>query len=269
MIARRVFLAGAAVAPLALRDALGATEFAHVSWAQRLVRELAPENNVYGSRPTYVVWADLASGRPARNRSVCSSFVSHLLEQSYGFIPPDFAAWFRAPNPQAGDYYDTIVAERGFRRVHRVMDIQSGDLIAVKYPPGSRPSGHVMLAVGLAVPTIASVPLHGNTSQWALTVVDCSHSRHGTDDTRSKGGASGTGVGRGVIRLYAREDGTLAGYTWSTLLYSSFRSQSERRAAIGRLDLALAPRPTGQPASSPLRPAQEPSAPADDAADDD
>jgi hypothetical protein len=85
-------------------------------WAQRLVAELAPEDNVYGSRPTYVEWSDAASGRRGRNRSVCSSFASHLLEQSFGYTVHDIDVWFGKRGPQAREYHDR---RRARLRPHR------------------------------------------------------------------------------------------------------------------------------------------------------
>lgn len=137
-------------------------------WAQRLVAELAPEDNVYGSRPTYVEWSDAASGRRGRNRSVCSSFASHLLEQSFGYTVHDIDVWFGKRGPQAREYHDTIAAGRGFDRIVQIAAIRPGDIIAVAYPAGSHPTGHVMVAASRAVERAPSAPFQPQTRQYEI-----------------------------------------------------------------------------------------------------
>jgi len=266
---RATFLSLAAFAPFAAASPAHARTMSeeYLQWAQSLVDELTPERNVYGSHPTYVEWNDAAMGRSARNRSVCSSFASHVLEQSFGYTPGDIGTWFGKPVPQAREYHDTIAAGRGFERIEHVPAIRPGDIIAVAYPEGSHPTGHVMIAASLANARGATAPFEAGTQQYEIDVIDSANSGHGTTDTRHRpGGTWTTGAGRGTLRLYARPDDTLAGYAWSTSVHSVFRPAAVRRPAIGRLEVARVPHPSGRPGVS----LEEPDAgtSADDAASD-
>jgi hypothetical protein len=203
-------------------------------WAERLVSELAPKDNTYGSHPTYVVWSEDGRG-VARNRSVCSSFVSRDLMRAYGLTREDLAKRFGTRNPLAKDYYGTLAAERGFTPVSLVGQMRPGDIIAIAYPPGSHPTGHVMIADSTPVPHIATKPIEPQTRQFAVTVIDSSASYHGFDDTRYvRGAAHGSGVGRGILRLYADPGGRVTGYSWSLRAVSRYYDALEHRLAVGR-----------------------------------
>jgi hypothetical protein len=267
---RTSFLLLAALAPLGTASPARAGSMREelLAWATTLVSELAPENNVYGSHPTFVEWGDPASGRKARNRSVCSSFASHLLEQSFGYTARDIDAWFGKRLPQAIEYHDTISAGRGFLRISHVGKIQPGDIIAIAYPAGSRPTGHVMLAASQAHARAATAPLRADTRQYEIEVIDSANTGHGQADTRRRSnGTWTTGVGRGTLRLYGRADDTIAGYAWSTSSRSLFRPATVRKPAVGRLDPALVPQASGMQGTSPGTMDGEPSP--DDARFDD
>ena len=268
---RGSFLFLSALAPIADFSATDAASMSEtlVGWARSIVAEIAPENNAYGSHPTYVEWSDAATGRSARNRSVCSSFASHVLGQSFGYTADDIDTWFEKRVPQAREYHDTIAGGRGFRRIIHVGAIRPGDIIAIAYPDGSHPTGHVMIAEGRALPRMSTPPIEPNTWQFELAVIDSANSGHGRSDTRSRpNGAWTTGVGHGNLRLYAADDDTVAGYAWSTSASSSYRSSKVRRPAIGRLDPSTVPRPSGTPGTSIETP-DDRSHSADDAAFDD
>jgi hypothetical protein len=223
-----------------------------LEWAQKLVDEVSPANNYYGSHPTYVEWAD-AAGSVARNRSVCSSFASHVLQHGFGYTPSDIAAWFGKNVPQAREYHATIAAGNGFLRVHHIAAVEPGDIIAVAYPPGSHPTGHVMIAASTATAREATAPLRPDTQQYEIAVIDSANSGHGPSDTRRReDGGWTTGVGRGMLRLYGRSDDTIAGYAWSTSSHSLFRPAEIRKLAVGRLEPARVPKPSAAPgATSP------------------
>ena len=77
---------------------------------------------------------------------------------------------------------------------------------------------------------------HGEA--WLVTVIDSSESGHGPTDTRHKKGPDGRdhdGVGRGVLRLFADEQGRINGFSWSALASSAFRGPEEEPVALGRL----------------------------------
>jgi hypothetical protein len=242
---RRSFIAALAVCAwprVGAADAYVApAEPAHLRWARQLVDELLSEYNAYGSHPTFVDWADPAHGKPARNRSVCSSFVSRLLERAYGFGTNDLVKWTGLREPQAKDYYAAIAGSRGFTRVTHVDDIVAGDFVSLDYPPHSRPTGHIMLTDSKALLREGAAPLRAGTKQYSLHVIDSATTGHGRQDTRVAPNGWTRGVGRGTIRLYADDSGAIVGHTWSRRPRSQFYGTSERAIVVGRL-AATAPR---------------------------
>ncbi len=218
----------------------------HLLWARRLVAGVTPETNVYASRPTVVTWAGVNGGAETRNRSVCSALVAHLLMQAYGYRAADFDPWLGGRFPRAAGFHDAIAAGRGFDRVTRVGEIRPGDVLAIKYPPGSHPTGHVLLASSRPVQRPATEPVVPGTVQYELSVIDSSHTGHGPTDTRHYAkGKFHSGVGEGLFRLYVRPDGTLAGYSWSVTKASELYRPDERDLVIGRLSRQV--KPTGHP----------------------
>jgi hypothetical protein len=227
--------AGAVAAPAAAVPTVEGSQ-ALVRAAEELVGKLAPERNVYGSHPTEVDWGDSATGRPASNRSVCSSFLSRLLGHAYEVTPEQLAAWTGHREPHARDYYAAVAAGRGFTRIETVDAIRPGDVVAIAYPPGSGSTGHVMLVDGFPEARDATPPLRAGTRQFALAVIDSSHSVHGPADTRGMPKRHGTGVGRGTFRLYADPSGNIVAYAWSLLPGSRLQDVRVRTLAIGRFD---------------------------------
>jgi hypothetical protein len=209
-----------------------ATRPPQIVWAERLVREVAADRNMYGSHPTIVRWIEDGAG-PAINRSVCSAFVTHVLRRAYGFDDTVIRRWFGSGNPHAIDYAHAIGVDRGFDRVSKVSDIRRGDIVAIAYPPGSVPTGHVMFADGPAAARVATAPIEPGLRQYEIVVIDSSHSWHGPADTRAASRTSG--VGEGTVRIYAGPDGAIAGYSWSTRGDSQFYTNDKRRMVVGRL----------------------------------
>ena len=135
-------------------------------------------------------------------------------------------------------YHDTIVAQKGFTRIEIVGNIKPGDFLAVKYLTRKDNTGHIMLVAGLPKKMAATKPIEPDSEQWAIKIIDCSQSGHGTTDTRHKKGANGkdhSGLGEGILRLYSNKDGTIAGWTWSTLDASTFQKPKDEHLVIGRL----------------------------------
>jgi predicted HNH restriction endonuclease len=80
----------------------------------------------------------------------------------------------------------------------------------------------------------ATAPLINGTTQYEVSIIDCSQSGHGSADTRYiSSGNWDDGVGKGVFRLYVNKKGAITGYTWSTYSSSVYYSQSERQLAVG------------------------------------
>ena len=216
----------------------------HLAWAERLVREVAPNRNEYASQPSVVTWAGVDGAGETRNRSVCSTFVAALFERAYGYSADDMVGWLGSASPTAAEFYAEINASRGFARVDRVTNVAPGDIIAVLYPPGSRPTGHVMVADSAARLRSATAPIVPDTTQYEVDVIDSSSTGHGPSDTRSSGnGQFHSGVGKGTLRLFVDPSGTIVGYSWSTLAVSKFVAHAQRPVLVGRINNSF---PAGQ-----------------------
>ncbi|WP_437940874.1 hypothetical protein [Sorangium sp. So ce341] len=197
---------------------------------------IAPERNEYGSNPSYVRWAGVDGADEYRNRSVCGTFVTHTLRRAHGFSTSEIDAWFGSTSPNAARYHDTIAAEIGFRAIRDVRRIAAGDILAVKYPGESAPSGHVGILAGPAEERAPTAPLVPGTAQYAVEILDSSSSGHGETDTRrNPDGSWHDGAGAGVMRLYADEDGQIAGYTWSEDPSSVYHPTSDHALIVGKL----------------------------------
>lgn len=223
---------------------------AHLVQAQQLITGLAsnPNNiNIYGSTSTdpqngtsaHIDWV----GSPRTAISECSTFLTLLMEQSYGYTKTAFRARTGGYSPNAAKYYDNILAGNSFLQLSAPMNLMPGDIMAVKYPIGSESSGHVMVieSVGAWQPRAASGQtfLQGTaypeiTGFYDITVIDSSASFHGPTDTRAlKPG----GIGRGVARLFVDANLNFTGYTWSTVANGSGYESAEttkKLTAFGR-----------------------------------
>lgn len=209
----------------------------HASWAEILIANVTPVNNDYGSSPSYIDWQGYDGAQTYVNHTKCASFVTQVLQHSYQWNNSDFSAWFGSTSPNAARYHDTIEAENGFTRITQIDNIKPGDILAAKYLSGSSASGHVMIAKTSPTLRTASAPLANGTTQYELVVMDSSSSHHGENDTRKMlDGTWDDGVGMGVIRLYADNNGDVIGYTWSTSKYSTYYDlNSSRHMVVGRL----------------------------------
>jgi len=212
---------------------------AHLRAALEIAMQIQAADNEYAHKDCFIRWKGFNGADRYANRTDCSDFLNLLLEHVYGFTRKDFKAWTGAERPTAADWYDTA-ANRGAREILKTVtsleDAQPGDLIFIKYPPGEADTGHVMLIAGMPKKRAMSEPLEAGTHQWEVAVVDSSKSGHGTTDTRHNAdGTFSRGVGKGILRLYTNEDGTLAGYAWSTQKVSKFVSVSEHAAVLVRL----------------------------------
>ena len=222
-----------------------AQEAPYLQTARQLVRDLH-ENalvNEYGSQPTYLRWS-----HPTREaRTVCATFVTHLLEYTYGWKKEDISRWLGANGADASEWWEAIVRENGFRRFKNIEDIHPGDLLAIKYNDGSKDTGHVMLVDRVPQRVPPTAPIERGTEQYSVEVIDSSASGHGLTDTRHKadGGFTG-GIGEGAIRLYAGRDGRIVGYAWSETPKSKFYQSPARDLVAGRLTREKEMRVSGQ-----------------------
>lgn len=209
----------------------------HVSWAELLVANLSPDKNDYGSSPTYIYWAGINGSGSYENRTQCSSFVTRVLKQAYTWSDADFRVWFGSNSPTAAMYHDAIEAQNGFSSIRKIGDIQSGDIIAIKYSDDSTSTGHAMIVKSPAIKRSRTLPLITGTSQYEIEVIDSSKSGHGKSDTRLMAdGSWDKGAGIGKLRLYANSNGIVIGYSWSAAKNSVYYGQqSLRHLVIGRL----------------------------------
>lgn len=208
---------------------------AHLVWAQRLLQDVQPRDNTYASRPTVVQWRGVDGAERSVNRSVCSSFISALLQRAYGTGPEERRRWLGVRSPLAADYFTAIAAANRFLPVTAVSSIEPGDLLAtrrirvaaINATEGS--SGHLMVA---AAPAQRLLPCSPATCLYRLEVIDSSRSGHGAGDTRSRGRG---GVGRGAILLRSDAQGRVQAYRWSENPGSRWRTAAEEPMLIGRL----------------------------------
>ncbi len=220
----------------------------HLEWAQLMVDTVKPANNFYGD-PASLTWQGLNGLSYSTNRSKCAPMVTQLLEKAYD---PDFVAWFGCTSPSAASYHDAIEVEHGFTLVDSILEVQAGDIIAIRYFDAGctdltcggfqncSSSGHVALVAELPTARSATAPLVAGTLQYAVKIIDSSTSYHGAADTRYQADALGAhdqGVGEGTMRLYVdAKDPTrpVVGHSWSTSSGSAYYPNTLRDVVIGR-----------------------------------
>ncbi len=213
---------------------------AHLVQARQLVANLVgAAENVYGGGKRHIDW----DSQPAAARTVCASFVTLLLQHTYGLKSADFQSWMNTTNPEASDYHDAIVSRNGFKRVLHITALHPGDFIAIKYTDhhlssnGVEDTGHIVLVDQDPEKIVNKRPIVRGTEQYTVTVIDSSASGHGPTDSRASADGKLTGgIGRGVLRVYANEgDGKIVGYTWSDERVSPYYCGPNRDIVAGRL----------------------------------
>lgn len=225
---------------LAAASGFGRPEMAepkHLRDARILLQSLTPDGTSYRHKNGEVRWP--GTNGAAVCHTDCSGFLDALLKHSYGYDRKRFETWMGSGHPTAARYHDAIAGEGGFQRIAHLADARPGDILAIKYPPGSSNTGHVMLVAGSPRKMRPSPPLADGTDQWEVPIIDCSHSGHGASDNRHlANGKSREGLGRGVLRIYSTPSGAVAGHTWSTSAKSEYIDQGTRHLEIGRLQPA-------------------------------
>lgn len=221
----------------------------HLMQAQQLLTALlANPNDVneYGTdysaaqngTSAHIDWA----GTPRTAISECSTFLTLLMDHTYGYSSTVFKTKTGSASPTAAVYHDDILAGKAFTPLEGPGALLPGDTIAVKYPAGQESTGHVMtvVSVGPWQPRSSSTQtfLQGGgypeiLGYYDVTVIDSSASFHGPTDTRA---TKPGGIGQGVARFYVGVSFTFTGYTWSTVNSSAYYSPatSGRLTAFGR-----------------------------------
>ena len=213
----------------------------HLDLARVLVRELRPENTSYQHKQGYIVWKGENGADAYQSHVDCSGLLNVLFERAYGITPNDFEKWLGKRRPLASEYFNAINQQQNFRAITSIKNVRPGDIIAIRYPPGTNENtGHIMIVNDVPTSRKPSKPEVEGTEQWEVSVIDSSESGHGKMDTRRKpDGSFGDGVGQGILRIYSNRNGEIVGYTWSTFAVSDYYDQNTRGLVIGRLQLPL------------------------------
>lgn len=231
-----LILAGVARAEIKATTTRPVADVPHVVAAEQLIATLDAEHNHYSYTDNRLTWAGVDGAKISEANVDCSSFLSLLLGHVYHRTPEQIAQWLGKKRPVAANYYDAIVAGKGFVRVAEVADVRRGDVVAMKYPPGEKDTGHCVIVAAVPRSRDATEPVVPGTRQWEVDVLDATKSGHGPTDSRRKPDKTFTGgVGRGTIRLYTDDAGRFVGYSWSTFGTSEYRKMDDRAVAVGRL----------------------------------
>lgn len=208
----------------------------HLRWAESLVDNVSSENNEYNSSPSFISWAGVAGARRYANRTQCATFLTELLKRGYGFTEASLNDWLGSRSPSAAAYYDAIVEENGFKRIHDPRDARAADIIAIRYPAGESSTGHVAILRRAPRAKLPVSPLVAGTFQFEVSIVDSTSTHHGSSDSRyASSGRGASGAGYGTMRLYTNTSDTIVGHTWSTAAVTAYYPAAVRQVVIGRL----------------------------------
>jgi hypothetical protein len=211
----------------------------HLEALLALLNDIRPENTSYRHKDGEVIWKGQGGAPAAVCHTDCSGLVNAILKQCYGIGEDRLRTWLGTARPLAKQYHQAILAEKGFQRIKKISDVAPGDLIAIRYEPGAGNTGHTMFIVEKPQPVTASKPEIPDTTQYQVTIIDCSSTGHGPQDTRRQADARyASGLGRGVCRLYCDPQGEIVGYTWSMAGGSKYYDK-ERHLVVGRFKLPL------------------------------
>jgi hypothetical protein len=216
----------------------------HLVAAQELLKSIKLEDTSYKHGEPAVTWKGEDGAGKCVSHTDCSGFIDVLLMHSYGYDRDALKKWLGKKRPTADCYHDKIVDEVGFMHIAHLKDAKPGDLLAVKYLTRTDNTGHMMLVASTPKKVDATKPIVKDTEQWEVLVIDSSESGHGPHDTRhgkGQGSKDHDGVGQGVLRIYTNADGSVAGFTWSTLTASTFKDPKEEHLVIGRLKVGYKP----------------------------
>lgn len=221
-----------------LAQPLRATNQSHslLYWAEKLQPDINAQNTEYRHKDNIVSWG--GDGTPPQCYADCSGFINALIAKTYGWTAEDFKAQFGHKRLYAYHYYDAITTGNHFQQIKNIGNILPGDIIALQYADRSEHddnTGHVMLIVGLPRQRRPSKIIEPGTAQYEVEIIDCSKSPHGKSDTRfTPDGREYSGLGKGILRLYADGQGNVTGYSWSTGNPKEGFNPFENQIAVGR-----------------------------------
>jgi hypothetical protein len=204
-----------------------------VSDAYSLLNAVKPEDTSYIHKNNIISWG---VGSKAVCHTDCSGLISALLLHSKFFSEEQLNKNLGSNSPLAKHYHDAIIHQRGFKEITKIDEVRPGDIIAIKYPPGSGNSGHVMLIASLPMKRNPTEPIVKNSIQYEIEIIDSSSSGHGASDSRRlDSGKYREGLGKGVYRIFADEKGIFIGHTWSVYPTSKYYEMTIRNLVIGRI----------------------------------
>lgn len=175
----------------------------------------------------------------AKNRSVCGTLLTQLLQKSVGYTESNFFNSFNkamdsctygkvsgvnkgTSSPNAAQYRYKIenCADSGviqFTKRTTIGEVEAGDVLAVAYPESTTISGHVMIVRSAPVADSSLLAGPSGSTAYAVEVVDSTETPHGTSTTYPdwRGGDVGEGLGHGTFVLYANSSGTIVASRWS------------------------------------------------------
>ncbi len=212
---------------------------AHLIAAEKIATEINQADNAYSYTDPFIKWKGYEGATKYENRTDCSEFFNLLIRHSYRVSGERLKEITGRERPTARVWYNAIEAGKAeglLKVIPKLGASKPGDVLFVRYPEGSGDTGHVMVLVTKPEAREATEPIVRDTNQWEVAVVDSSKTGHGPKDTRHREeGKSGQGVGRGTLRLYSYDDGTLAGYAWSTEKVSKFEPVSQHQLLLTRI----------------------------------
>ena len=243
--------------------------------------ELNQYGGSWGAGTLLVQPGDHENGILPYNLSKCGSFVTKLLNQSYGwnwsdyeFFDPNEGEFITSASPNSHRYMELIKQQIGFsEQLFDLVDVLPGDLM-IKRDVGTT-SGHTALVKEVFLDHPMPYPnaspeaqesLFGST-YFEVDVLDCSSSHHSNDSrfVFYDGLIYETnGAGVGTMGVLVDAFGTIIGHTWSlpsanydqnidswvSQLNDKIRLFSETELVFGRLDLEGnndAPEPEPEP----------------------
>ena len=205
-----------------------------VSDAHALLNNVKSEDTSSIHKNDIISWGGV--GEKAVCHSDCSGLISALLLHSKFFSEEQLNKNLGSNRPLAKHYHDAIIHQRGFKEITKIHEVRPGDIIAIKYPPGSGNSGHVMLIASLPLKRDPTEPLVKNSIQYEIEIIDSSLSGHGANDSRRlDSGKYREGLGKGVYRIFTDEKGLFVGHTWSVYPTSKYYEMTIRNLVIGRI----------------------------------
>lgn len=205
-----------------------------ISDARSLLNAVKPEDTSYIHKNNIISWG--VEGKAVCHAD-CSGLVNALILHCNFFSEEQLNKNLGSNRPLAKHYHDAICHHRGFKEITKIDEVRPGDIIAIKYPPGSGNTGHVMLIASLPLKRSPTEPLIKNSIQYAIEIIDSTSSGHGASDSRRlDSGKYREGLGKGVYRIFTDDKGVFIGHTWSVFPTSKYYEMTVRNLVIGRIN---------------------------------